>query len=96
MNNLQVIAVIKFKEEFYNDVLKPLENLVEETRKEKGCIQYDLIEDMSQKGTFVMVEIWESHETLEAHHKTEHLMKFGELVREKQGEVIVYKGNKLF
>ena len=46
MKNLEVIALIKFKAEQVSEILDSLKILVEESRKEKGCIKYNLIEDI--------------------------------------------------
>ena len=44
-----------------------------ETRKEPGCIAYDLHGSVSDPDTFVFVERWESHDHLAAHRLTPHL-----------------------
>ena len=44
MKNLEVIALIKFKAEQVSEILDSLKVLVEESRKEKGCIKYNLID----------------------------------------------------
>lgn len=70
--------------------------MVDETRKEKGCIQYDLIEETDNKGTFLVVETWENQQALDAHNTSKHFSDFVELVKEKQAEVTVYKGVKIY
>ncbi len=70
--------------------------MVDETRKEKGCIQYDLIEESDNKGTFLVVETWENQQALNAHNASKHFSDFVELVKEKQAEVTVYKGVKIY
>ena len=94
MKNIQVVAVIKFTEDALTEVLEPLKSLVNETRKEIGCIQYDLIET-DTKGHFLMIEIWENLTSLEAHNQAKHFIDFVNLVNEKNAEVIIYKGTKL-
>jgi quinol monooxygenase YgiN len=49
------------------------EGLHTETRKEPGCIAYDLHGSVSDPDTFVFVERWESHDHLAAHRLTPHL-----------------------
>lgn len=56
MKNLEVIALIKFKAEQVSEILDSLKILVEESRKEKGCIKYNLIEDIDTEGHFIMSE----------------------------------------
>ena len=89
MKNLEVIALIKFKAEQVSEILDSLKVLVEESQKEKGCIKYNLIEDIDTEGHFIMSETWESQEALNLHNQTD-------LVKEKNAEVIVYKGNNKF
>jgi len=79
------------------DAIELLKKLVIETRKEKGCIQYDLFEDHRNKGVFFIHETWESNEDLQQHQVSDHMMNFREnaasLLEKKN---IVYIGNKLF
>ena len=46
--------------------------LGQESRKEAGCIVYDVLEDMADPALFVLVEEWESVAALDAHGKTPH------------------------
>ncbi len=43
------------------------EALVEPSRRDAGCIQYDLCQDTGDPGRFAMIEAWESEEALDAH-----------------------------
>jgi len=55
-----------------------LRTLVEPTRKEAGCIRYDLMRGIpGESGDFVFVEEWESVETLDAHSQSQHLRDIG-------------------
>lgn len=72
-----VIAYIFAKAGEENRVRNALLALVEQTRKEKGCINYDLHQSTDDVRTFVMYENWESAEDLEAHAKSKHLAEFG-------------------
>jgi len=71
------------------------EEMVAETRKENGCIQYDLLRDNADEAHFVFVETWESQAHLEAHFKAPHfttlIPQIGELAdktREKNVDVL--------
>ncbi|HYU35328.1 MAG TPA: putative quinol monooxygenase [Thermoanaerobaculia bacterium] len=51
-----------------------LETLVEPTRREAGCLRYDLLRGTpGESGDFVFVEEWESVDTLDAHSQSPHL-----------------------
>jgi quinol monooxygenase YgiN len=51
--------------------------LVEPTRKEDGCLRYDLFRALDGSGDFVFVEEWESVETLDAHGRSAHVQEAG-------------------
>lgn len=68
--------------------------LVEQTRKEKGCINYDLHESIDDARKFVMYENWESAADLDAHARSAHLREFGLQMRpflEKPTEVTKWR-----
>lgn len=97
MKNLYIVALFHFKENDLMDALELLKKLVLETRKEDGCIQYDLVEDHENKGIFFITEIWESVEHHFQHNRTDHLMQFrvnSARMLEKSAEI--YKGFKTF
>lgn len=70
------------------------EKLVKETRKEKGCISYDLCQDLNDKNIFVFVEKYENKEAIDRHSKSEHFTtivpKLKDL-KEKESEVSKYE-----
>lgn len=47
---------------------------IEATRKEEGCVSYDLHESITDPNTLVFVERWESREALTAHFSAPHLI----------------------
>jgi quinol monooxygenase YgiN len=51
--------------------------MVEATRPEEGCIQYDLHVSTDQPGSFVFYENWASREALDRHAASPHLRAFG-------------------
>jgi quinol monooxygenase YgiN len=48
---------------------------IEPTRKEDGCVQYDLHESTGKPGHFVFYENWTSAEALAVHLETPHLTR---------------------
>jgi len=51
------------------------EELVESTRKEEGCIKYELYQDEKDSRTLVIVEEWESKESLDKHWSSDHFAR---------------------
>ena len=71
--NLHIIT-FKFNENYLMDAVELFQNNKKETRKEEGCLQYDLIEDKDNKGTFFLIELWESVEHHNRHNGQDHLL----------------------
>jgi quinol monooxygenase YgiN len=51
--------------------------MVEATRREEGCAQYDLHVNDGDPGNFVFYENWTSREALDRHAASPHLKAFG-------------------
>ncbi|MDR6403448.1 MULTISPECIES: putative quinol monooxygenase [Chryseobacterium] len=93
--NLYVVALFKFNENYLMEAVELFQTLVRETRKEEGCLQYDLVEDEDNKGTFFMVELWESEEHHNRHNGQDHLLNFKRDVSKiLESTTQVYKGTK--
>lgn len=59
------------------DVLEQaLRVLVEPSRAEPGCGQYDLHRDLADPQVFYVIEQWASDEILEAHNASAHFLNF--------------------
>ncbi len=94
---LYIVALFRVKENYLMDSIELFKKLVNETRKEEGCLQYDLIEDKNNKGVFFIVELWESEEHHFAHNGSEHLTDFRiASVPMLEQATEVYKGFKTF
>ncbi|WP_324731944.1 putative quinol monooxygenase [Pseudomonas paeninsulae] len=57
--------------------LEGLEKLVNASRAEAGCLQYDLHQQHSADNVLVMIEQWLDAEALAAHQATAHYRAFG-------------------
>ncbi|MFJ4194529.1 putative quinol monooxygenase [Pseudomonas sp. NPDC089534] len=53
-----------------------LRALIEPTRAEAGCSQYDLHQDLANPSAFYMIERWASDEALQAHDASAHIQHF--------------------
>lgn len=69
---VKVIAKFFVKEEKVEEFLKLASVLVEESRKETGCVSYNLLQDVSNPQTLIMVEEWESAKILKTHMASAH------------------------
>ena len=72
-----VIARLAIKKEAVNDFIQFAQKIVNETRKEKGCITYRLYKDcIGQESEFVFYEEYKDQAALDFHNKSEHLKQF--------------------
>lgn len=70
-NNPFVFAKIKPKDEFFESAKNELLGMLEATRNEAGCIQFDLF--TSDCGRYIcLYEEWETEAALNNHHQEEH------------------------
>lgn len=66
-NNLTVIARFKAKQGKEETALVELSALLDPTREEGGCLQYDLHRSSDDSSVFVFYETWKSRQDLELH-----------------------------
>ena len=68
-----LVAMVKAKSGQEEAVKEALESLVEPTRKEAGCLCYNLHQGKTNKAQFMFYEQWASQAALDAHGKTPHM-----------------------
>lgn len=76
MTKLTIVASIKAKEDKIELVKSELLKLIDITRSEEGCINYDLHQDNENPGHFLFYENWESRELWQAHMGNQHLKDY--------------------
>ncbi len=70
---LIVIATMKAKSGKERELAEVLKKFGAPTRREAGCIQYDLHVDNGDPGSFAFYERWSDEAALDAHLKTPHI-----------------------
>ena len=61
-----------------NKVVELAKPCIEATRKEKGCVRYELFMSSEDEVTLQFIEEWEELDALRVHMKTAHLAAFKE------------------
>ncbi len=74
---LSVIAKIRAKPGREKDVENELRALIEPTRAEQGCFNYDLHVSQNDLGVFMFYENWTDRAALDAHAQSPHLKAWG-------------------
>lgn len=75
-SKLTLIARILAKPEKRELVKNELLKLIEPTRAEEGCINYDLHQDNKNANLFVFHENWESNDHLQKHLANTHIAEY--------------------
>lgn len=76
MSKLTIVANIIAKADKVELVKAELLKLIEITRAEEGCINYDLHQDNENKAHFLFYENWESRALWEKHMNNKHLQEY--------------------
>ncbi len=76
MAQLTIVANIKTKADKVELVKAELLKLIEITRAEEGCINYDLHQDNENPTHFLFYENWESRELWQTHMGSKHLQEY--------------------
>jgi len=77
-NTINITARMKIKPKFVEEARKELTGLVNETRKENGCIAYDLFQASKDETSFMISEVWQSKEDLGRHSESAHFKAWNE------------------
>ncbi len=76
MADLTIVANIQAKADKIELVKAELQKLIEITRAEGGCIQYDLHQDNENPAHFMFYENWVSRELWQTHMGAPHLSAY--------------------
>jgi quinol monooxygenase YgiN len=72
--SVRVVAHITARPETLAEVREVVTGYIEPTRKEAGCIRYELMQNNADPCEFTFVEEWSSDAALDVHLKTPHLV----------------------
>ena len=92
MSKLTIVANIKAKTDKIDLVKAELEKLIDITRAEEGCLQYDLHQDNENPAHFMFYENWESRELWQEHMNNTHLAEY---MKATEGAVASFTLNEM-
>ncbi len=73
---LTLVVLLRAKEGQHLLLEAELRALVNPSRKEEGCLQYDLHRGADQPGTFLFHEVWATRDHHAAHTRTPHFLRW--------------------
>ena len=87
MSKFTVVAKVTAKKGSVESVRSELLKLIEPTRRENGCLGYNLHQDNEDPAVFIFYETWESLACLDNHMNTDHFKNYvsavGDLIEAK-------------
>ncbi len=90
---INIIAIKHVKEERQAEFFAMAQELIDNTRKEEGCISYNLTKSITDKDTLAFVEQWSTEEIATVKHRaTPHFQKIVPMLGElcyKEGELYI-------
>ena len=90
---IKIVAKNYIKKDKKDDFLKLAKDLIIESRKENGCIAYDIYESIDGK-CLTFIEEWKDEEAINSHNNSNHFKaivpKLGELL-DGGMDVVLYK-----
>ena len=90
---IKVVAKFTIKAENVEEFKKTSTELIDKTRKETGCITYELFQDFTDSNILAFIEEWDNVEALTKHTKTEHFIRIVpqlEMLKDKATEMNIY------
>lgn len=73
---VMVIAKVRVRPDAYAAFVAAARDCIAATRREHGCLAYDMHESVTEPGLFVSVESWEQREHVDRHMRQPHLRAF--------------------
>lgn len=70
---VRVVALFKAKPDKIEELREVLTAFVSPTVKEKGCVFYQLHQNLADPADFSFLEEWETEADLDAHSRSEHI-----------------------
>ena len=66
-NHIYSIANFKFKKDKIKEVKAGLEELIEVSKKEQGCVDYYYLQSLEDPTVLMSFEVWETQTDIDAH-----------------------------
>lgn len=81
-----LIARLKIKKEFVEQAKEAALAIVEPSRAEDGCINYDMHQVLEDPSIFVWHETWANQSAIEAHGNSAHFKEFSAKIKDMTEE----------
>ena len=82
---LYVVTHVDLSPTYAPDGGKLLEKFAADTRKDKGVVRFELLDDVARKNHFTLVSVWENQAAFNAHLEAAHTKEFREKLQPMLG-----------
>lgn len=90
--SLKIVAMIRVKPGKREEMIQAALAVIEPTRVEKGCQEYEFFSSVDDENLFTFVETWTSPAALDEHLQTPHIQSlFAKLESLVDGEPQIFK-----
>ncbi|WP_159564155.1 putative quinol monooxygenase [Budvicia diplopodorum] len=96
MNEITIVATLTVKSAYQTALVSELKKLVDSSRAEKGCLQYDLHQDNQNPLVYVFIERWASQAIVDAHNQSAHFVAFGQFADGKVDSLAINLMAKIY
>ena len=91
MSELTVVAKLSARKDSVEAVKAELLKLITPTRKESGCLEYELHQDNEDPAVFIFYETWENAASLEQHKNSHHYKAYLRAIDGMIDDKVVHK-----
>jgi quinol monooxygenase YgiN len=82
---LYVVTHVDLTPNFVVNGPKLLQQFASDSRKDKGVVRFELLDDISRKNHFTIVGVWENQAAFDAHLEANHTKEFREKIQPMLG-----------
>ncbi|MBD5227035.1 MAG: antibiotic biosynthesis monooxygenase [Bacteroidales bacterium] len=79
---IRLNAFFRIKEDKIEPSIEAARELVEASRRDKGCVSYDFFRSTTRPDVMMFCETWESEEDLKDHSESEHFRRLVPVLKE--------------
>lgn len=88
---ITINVFLKVKPEKEQAYVEYVDNMVQKSRADEGCLYYDHLKSLTAEHEYAIVENWADEAAVEKHNATEHLQNFLKDISEYLSEDLVLK-----
>jgi quinol monooxygenase YgiN len=82
---LYVVTHVDLTPNYTADGTSLLQKFASDSRKDKGVVRFELLQDLSRKNHFSIVEVWANQAAFDAHLEADHSKQFREKLQPMLG-----------